>query len=216
MMVYRKDLDANYNTILRTFEAEMGKRIISNQLTVKSLSGTKTYKGQDLDGYFQIDSEGVAPAKELVLIENGVLKNMLNGRIPTEKNTHSNGHNRFMLNDHFDRPSTSIYPGVIQFTGKNPVSYTSLKSKLIEAARKAGLEYAYIIKSNYEGTRIYVEDGREELVRGFYDSFYSYKVFQEILGISNDEYISTHWSRGSVSSYIFPKSILFKELEISK
>lgn len=223
MMVYHRDLDANYPRI-RTFETEMGESIISNQLTIKSLSGTKTYKGQILDGSIPMDSEGVAPVEELVLIENGVLKNMLNERIPSIKNPHSNGHKRFMLNSAFydnpvfSRPGTSLFPGVIHLTAQNTTTGAHLKQELIKAARKAGLEYAYIIKSNSnnEGTRIYVEDGREELVRGLYNPRYTYKAFQRILGVSDEEYISTNWSRGSVSSYIIPKSILFEELEISK
>jgi hypothetical protein len=223
MSVYHRDLDANYSIRPRTFETEMGEHIISNQLTVKSLSGTKMYKGQILDGYYPIDSEGVAPAEELMLIENGVLKNMLNGRIPSLKNPHSNGHNRFMLNSAFSnpifaRPGTSVYPGVIQFTTQNTMTDAELKQELIKAARKAGLEYAYIVKlsANNGGVRIYIEDGREELVRGLYNPRHDYKAFQKILGISAEEYISTNWSRGSVSSYIFPKSMLFEELEIPK
>ncbi len=223
MMVSHRDLDANYNVRRRNFETEMGERIISNQLTVKSLSGTKMYKGKILEGYFPMDSEGVAPAKELILIKNGVLKNMLNGRIPSLKNPHSNGHNRFMLNSAFTSeifasPRTSFFPGVIQFTAKNTTTDADLKRKLIKAARKAGLEYAYIIKlsSNNEGIRIYVEDGREELVRGLYTPSGDYKAFGKILGVSDEEFISTNWSRGLGSSFILPKSMLFEELKISK
>jgi len=224
MSVWNRDLDANYNIRPRTFETEMGESIISNYLTVKSLSGTKIYKGQVLDGYIPVDCEGVVPADELVLIENGVLKNMLNGRIPSIKNPHSNGHNRFWLNSSFSslpvftRPGKQVTPGVIQFTAQNTMTDADLKQELIKAARKAGLEYAYIVKSsaNNEGIKVYVEDGREELVRGLYNPSGNYKAFQKILGVSVDEYISTSWSNGSVSSYIFPKSMLFEELEISK
>jgi len=223
MMVWHRDLDANYKLRGKTFETEMGENLISNFLTVKSLSGTKIYNGQVLDGYIPVDCEGVVPAEELVLIENGVLKNMLNGRIPSLKNPHSNGHKRFMLNSAFSnplfaRPDTHVFPGVIQITAQNTITDVELKQELIKAARKAGLEYAYIVKSsaNNEGIRVYVKDGREELVRGLYNPSANYKAFQKILGVSVDEYISTSWSRGSVSSYIFPKSMLFEELEIHK
>lgn len=181
------------------------------------------YKGQVLDGYFPIDSEGVSPAKELILIKNGILKNMLNDRIPTLKNSHSNGHKRFSINSTFnkppfDRPSMQVFPGVIHFTAQETFTEAELKQKLIEAARKAGLKYAYIINSsaNNDGIRVYVEDGREELVRGIYYPVHSYEVFKNILGASEEEYISTGWSRASISSYILPKSILFEKLEISK
>jgi predicted Zn-dependent protease len=76
-------------------EIMMNKKIISRSLSIKSLSGTEIYKGIHLDGYYPVDAEGVIPDKELVLVENGVLKNLLNGRTPTKKIRHSNGHSRF-------------------------------------------------------------------------------------------------------------------------
>jgi len=166
-----------------------------------------------------------------------VLKTMLNGRIPSIKHPHSNGHKRFMLQSifstypvfarrdiifnrpapHLVSPGTYVSPGVIQFAAQNTMSDADLKQELIKAARKAGLEYAYIVKSraNNEGIRVYVKDGREELVRGLYNPSANYKAFQKILGVSVDEYISTSWSSGSLSSYIFPESMLFEELEIN-
>ena len=197
-------------------EMKTGERIISNQLTVKSLSGTKVYKGQILDGYFPIDGEGVVPSEELTLIENGVLKNMLTRRIPTVKNQHSNGHYRFNLGRGNSAPGRYIEPGVIQITGNNVYPEAEMKQKLIEAARNAGLEYAYIVNDGF--IRIYVADGREELVRGLENDSFSLSLnscFKRILGVSDEEFIVSSQFLSALSTLIAPKSILFEELDLS-
>ena len=220
MMVYNRFLDTTSKLTIATFEPMMGEGFISNQLTFKSLSGTKTYSGQVLDGYFPIDGEAVIPAKELVLIENGVLKNMVTSRVPGIKSRHSNGHSRIMFNAHFTRPSTNTRPGVIHVTGRNMYPDADIKQKLIKAARDAGLEYAYIIKDmsrSDEGTRIYVEDGREELVRGIVLSSENFNIrsFEKILGVSDEEYFSTSGYKGAMTTYITPRSMIFEKLELS-
>jgi len=115
-------------------------------------------------------------------------------------------------------------PGVIHLSGQNMYPDAGMKQKLINAAREAGLEYAYIV--NNEGfTKIYVSDGKEELVRGVSLSRFDYKLFRKILGVSDKEFIHVHGLLGSsnivttsgpVSTYILPQSIIFEELEISK
>jgi peptidoglycan hydrolase-like protein with peptidoglycan-binding domain len=220
MMVYNRFLDTTSKLTIVTFEPVMGEDFISNQLTFKSLSGTKMYGGQVLDGYFPIDGEAVIPAEELVLIENGVLKNMLTSRVPGVKNQHSSGHSRITFNAHFSRPGKDTRPGVIQVTGRNMYPDADMKQELIKAARNAGLEYAYIIKDmsrSNEGTRIYVADGREELVRGIVLSSKNFnnKSFGKILGISDEEYFSTSGYKGAMTTYITPRSMIFEELELS-
>ena len=207
------------------FEMMMGERVISDQLTIKSLSGTKVYKGQILGGYFPIDSEGVVPAEELVLIENGVLKNMLSRRTTTLKNQRSNGHNRFRLSIipfnsdiYFNR---QVCPGVIHVTGQNTYKNAEMKHKLIDAARDAGLEYAYIISSMMSsisggyGIKIYVADGREEPVRGINIYHHDYKIFRKISSMSDEEYFNTV-IYFNLSTYIIPKSMIFEEFELTK
>jgi hypothetical protein len=220
MMIYNRFLDTTSRLTIVTFEPMMGEDFISNQLTFKSLSGTKIYGRQVLDGYFPIDGEAVIPAEELVLIENGVLKNMLTSRVPSIKNQHSSGHSRITFNAHLSRPSKDTRPGVIQVTGRNMYPDADMKQEFIKAARNAGLEYAYIIKDmsrSNEAIRIYVADGREELVRGIVLSSKNFnnKSFGKILGVSDEEYFSTGGYKGAMTTYITPMSMIFEELELS-
>jgi predicted Zn-dependent protease len=193
------------------------KKLTSRSLTIKSLSGTETYKGKKLNGYFPVDAEGVVPEKELVLVENGVLKNMLNGRIPTKKFQHSNGHMRMNLNYMTPR----ISPGNILLTSNDTYAPDELKKKLLAAAKEEDLDYAYIVR-RYRGNsplsiyRIYVADGREELLRGAILPDFNIKSYKRTLGASNQEFIYNTHRSGNFTTYIVPDALLFEELEVSR
>jgi hypothetical protein len=193
------------------------KKLISRSLTIKSLSGTETYKNEKLDGYYAIDNEGVAPDKELALVENGVLRNMLNGRTPTKKFRHSNGH----LQMGFNTMTPRIMPGNVLLSSNNACSPGELKKKLLAAAKEEDLDYAYIIR-RYRGNnslaiyKIYVADGREELLRGAVLSDFNIKSYKRVLGASNQELIYNSYSSGRFATYIVPNALLFEELEVTR
>jgi hypothetical protein len=193
------------------------KKLVSRSLTIKSLSGTKTYKGTKLDGYCPVDAEGVVPDKELILVENGVLKNMLNGRTPTKKFRNSNGHTHF----NFNYMSPQVGPGNVLFTSSEACSHGELKAKLLTAAKEEDLDYAYIVR-RFRGNgplsiyRIYVADGREELLRGAILPDLNIRSYKRMLGTSNSELIYNSYKFGHFSTYIAPNALLFEELEVSR
>ncbi|MFC1732785.1 metallopeptidase TldD-related protein [candidate division KSB1 bacterium] len=128
-------------------EAMINKKIISRDLTVEALPTLTDFQNTSLVGSFIADAEGVKANDNLILVENGVLKNLLCGRIPTLKMNQSNGHSRVGLNNGGVKTVTG--PGVIKMTNNNPetsVEMKKLKEKLIEAAKEEDLEYAYIVR----------------------------------------------------------------------
>ena len=196
------------------FELMLGKRVISRNLTMKSITGQEFYKGQRLNGYYPVDAEGVVPEKELTLIENGILRNMLNGRRPTQKIQNSNGHVRY----HYNTSSWKVLPGNILITCNQTFSKEELRKKLLDAAREEGLEYAYIVRrysplGGFLNYKIYVADGREELVRcATVSDPTNIKSFERILGASDQELIVSF--DDIQSSYICPDALLFEELDV--
>ena len=203
------------NTFHDDLEMRMGETIISEHLTIKSLSGTKVYKEKILDGYYPVDGEGVKPAKELVLIENGVLKNMLSSRVPTLKNQQSNGHLRIIYNH--NEIIRQKMPGILHISGSLKYRDDEMKQKLINAAIDAKLEYAYIV--NDKGyIKIYVNDGREELIQGLIICRGDYKSLKKILGVSDKEFIISKALivDGTLTTYIMPRSLLFEEFCLTK
>lgn len=196
-------------------ETMLNKKIISRDLTITSLSGTETYNGTTLLGYFPVDMQGVVPDKELVLVEDGVLKNLLTSRKPSKRFPHSNGHSRGIFQN------GDIQPGVIRMSSKgNAYSSAELKQKLIEAAKEEDYEYAYIVRSligePFQLYRVDVKDGSEELLRGGRINDMSLKSFKRILGVSDKEAILNTLAGGLGRSYIVPEGILFEEIDIIK
>jgi len=215
----------NQLTAFRSFDMHnspmedmLGKKVIDSSLSITSLSGKKEYKGKALDGYIGIDMQAVVPDEELVLIENGILKNVLSGRTPTKKTRHSNGHMRFTP---IQRNMTVITSGNVLVTSNNTMSNDQLKQKLIETAKEAGWDYTYIIKRMRWNVpimmyKVYVEDGREELVHGAVVSDLNAKSFSRILGASDQEYMQTISPLQCLTTLIVPDGILFESLIITE
>lgn len=197
------------------FEMLLNKKVISRSLSVESITGQEFYNGERLNGYYPVDAEGVVPDKNLMLIENGVLRNMVNGREPTKKIQHTNGHVRYDYNSN----SFRVMPGNLLITSNQTFSNEELRKKLIDAAKEEDLDYAYIVKE-YDNDckmiyKIYVSDGHEELVRGaIISDDGNLKPFKRILGASDKELIT---SVGEVQmAIIFPDALLFEELDVTR
>jgi predicted Zn-dependent protease len=194
------------------FEMMLNKKVISRSISIKSITGEEFYKGQRLNGYYPVDAEGVVPDKELMLIDNGVLRNLLNGRKPTKKIQHSNGHVRSDYNSNNCR----VIPGNILISSTQTFSEEELRKKLIEAAKEEDLEYAYIIYDLYLNriSKIYVSDGHEEIVRGAQVSDINIKTFKRIIGASDKEQIYSFDT--PQATVIFPDAMLFEEIDITR
>lgn len=198
-------------------EMMMNKKVISRSLSIKSITGTETYDGIKLEGYYPVDFEGVVPDKELVLIEDGVLRSMLNRRKPTKKIPSSNGHYRF----NFNNGGPQISPGNLLLTSNDTYSKEVLKQKLIDAAKEEDLDYCIIVRRMWGNNlnrvyKVYVADGREELIRGAKLDGFTMKSFKRILGAANQNTIRNTANFGALATYIVPDGILFEELEISR
>ncbi len=190
-------------------ESKINKRIISKDISVISLPGLKNYNGYELIGSFDLDAEGVVPPKELILVEDGILKTLLNGRIPTIKINDSNGHNRFaIVNGTFTK---QVGPGVIRISGKNVKSPDELKNELLARAVEEGLDYAIIIRPvsrelNYRPVNIYkvsTEDGSEDLLRSVNIGNITVNSLKRVIGISDDEMVYNTIIPEDMSNNIF-------------
>ena len=211
-------------------ELRINTRIASEALSVKACPKKSEFNGISLIGTYPVDMEGTVPPEELVLIENGILKNLLCGRIPTLKMKESNGHLRV--------PAYSgmpvIAPGVIDVDFKNAVTKEELKKQLLESAKADGLNYAIIVRemtSNLsELRRVYqvdVNTGKETLVRSAGFNTLVLNDLRKIIGASNQKRVLNTTSgedtnhridylSGCPATFITPDAFLFKDIEISK
>jgi TldD protein len=162
-----------------TFKDKIGTRILPDFLNVVDDPTIAAVAGTELYGSYRYDDEGVLGLRTL-LVEKGVLRGFLTGRTPVNGVEGSNGHGRA---DAWS-PAVSRMGNLFVSTDQ-PLPLDSLKARLIAASRAAGKDYGLVFEDIASGEtntssygvqtlrvrprvvkKIYVADGREELVRG--------------------------------------------------
>lgn len=222
LLAVRKPLASDQNGLSyinriygETLENRIEKRIASKDLTIKALPLLAEFNGKNLIGTCQADEEAVSPANELVLVQNGILKNMLSNRTPTLGSKTSSGHQQPLISPW--QSSSSLGAGVINIQSENGVDGKKLKQELIQMAKDEGLEYAVIVRkikavingkspeynSGFTGNlpkdamlekpvyvyKLYVKDGSEELVRSVQLDYPSISSLKHITAISKEQIV---------------------------
>ena len=194
-------------------EEMIDKRITAKEITIEDLTGTPEYKGIKLLGYTPVDAQAVVPPAKLTLVENGILKTLLNDRVPTDKVRHSNGHSLFTQG-----AASFTNTGVVRLSDTRTKSREELRSELFRLAKEEGYNYAYIIRNIAGSTplelyRVNISDGKEERVRSATITNLDYQSFKRINSVSDKEMIYNGIA-GNLISVIVPDAILFEELQI--
>lgn len=214
------------------FENKINQRVCPENITIASVPKTREFKGIPLVGAYEADAEGVVPGERLILVEKGILKTLLNDRIPTHKVKESNGHCRVDVL----RGSTDKAPGVADITYENGKPMKTLVKQAQKEAQKNGLEHFYIIRSldknsvmGFSGGniskpisiyKVSVKTGEEQLVRSAFISEFEVADFKKIIGGTKEQFVyNTIFASGRGSfatSFIVPEAILFSEIAIEK
>ncbi|HHT23338.1 MAG TPA: hypothetical protein GXZ87_08535 [Bacteroidales bacterium] len=182
-----------------------GVRVISKQLSLKVNYGEEAQQMEGVKRDFApIDIQAVIPPDSIILIENGLLKDMLTDRRPVKNHLTSNG------NALTNAYSKSV-EGVITFTGNERYSYDELKNMLMEEAKLQGLEYAYIINSwGKLNRKVNVETGEEtEFTANYFNFDQIMKTMRRVMGVEDKMISSTD---GTIR---YPKSILLEDAELT-
>ncbi len=202
------------NSTLRSenpVQDKIGMKVAAGFLSLKATPGLKSYNQKPLLGSYQVDDEGVS-AREVSLIEDGILKNLLTSRTPVKGFPESNGHGR----------GGAASPSVIQVISTQKKTYEQLKQELVKAAKEEGFEFGYVVRgitpvseSSADSTdliqsllgsirnpqqsqfrltkpflifRVY-PDGREEMIRGLEFEGISFNALKNVLATSEDAII---------------------------
>ncbi len=202
----------------------MNRPVLPAYFSVFDDPGQVNSGDKKLIGYYPVDDQGI-PSQRVSLIEGGLLKDMLMGRRPGKNRNQSNGHGR---SGYPGRETAQIGNLFIAATeGKN---YEELKQDLIRLGKVEKLEYALIIKALDSSARgpignpiltykVYMEDGREELVRGASVRGLSVQSLRHIQGAGSDLFVANRLTgpRGTETpvSVIAP-SVLLEEMELER
>ncbi len=77
----------------QTFTKSVGERVLPDFLSVDFDPTKRKLAGEDLNGWYKFDDEGVA-ARPVRVVDKGILRTFLMARSPIEGFAHSNGHGR--------------------------------------------------------------------------------------------------------------------------
>ncbi len=239
--------------------SRLNRRVLPSFFTVMDDPTQKTYEKHQLIGSYEVDDQGVL-ARPVTLIERGILKKLLMSRRPRKEIAQSNGHGRAMQ---IGSPDVQIGNLFVQATeGK---TFTELKQELINLCRDQGLSYGLLIKmfdnpsitgrefslsslSMRRGLqqemvtspilvyKVYVGDGREELVRGLTVAEMSVRMLRDIVVAGKDYYVNNKLMAGGgimglffsfasrfgdagafgIPATVIAPSVLIEEVELKK
>jgi predicted Zn-dependent protease len=149
---------------------------------------------RELLGFYRVDDQGV-PARRVSLIEQGVLKSLLMSRRPGKNMPQSNGHGRSGIPG---RETAQI--GNLFIQSSEGKSYDDLKQQLLQMCKEENLDYGILVKALISDGRspvgtpvltykVYVSDGREELIRGAFAQAIPIRSLRQIEAVGNDAFI---------------------------
>jgi len=163
----------------KTFLEYVGRPILPDFLDVYDDPTIAHLAGEDLNGHYAYDDEGVA-AQRAILVEDGIFLGFLMGRSPLPEFQHSNGHGRRSTG----RAPTSRMGNTI-VEANQTVPRDRMRAMLVEEARAAGLPYGLYVEEIAGGFtmtgrvipnafnvraittwKIYTDGRPDELVRG--------------------------------------------------
>ncbi len=202
-----------------TMAEKVGDVIIDKRLTVKNYTSLAEYNGTKLMGSYTVDAEGVTPAAEITLIENGEVKSVLNGRTPTVGAEKSTGSSRWVIGA---TPMSVVAPGTIHYIFDETTKSSQMKKQLMKLAKKKKKKFAYIVRRVSTGAalvyRVDTSSGDETLVRGVQLPNLDIETFEnDILAISNEEKVMNMLSpSNTLMSVILPTSIIVDNVTLDK
>ncbi len=163
----------------QTFKNRVGEYVLPDHLSVIFDPQQTGYKGEDLYGHYKYDDQGVK-GQEVVVVDNGILKDFLMSRTPIENFPNSNGHGRA----YSGREPVARQSNMFIVT-ENPLSIEDLRFALKQELKKQNKEYGFYFETVRGGFtmtgrfvpnafnvsplvvyKVYADDREDELIRG--------------------------------------------------
>ena len=220
---------------------KVNRKIMPENLSIKDDPTISQWQEAPLIGGYEVDDDGVM-AQPVTLVDKGKLVDLLMSRIPTKKIKNSNGHARGTVQS---TPKARLANLIV--TSEQTISYDELKNQLIQYCKDSDLEYGIIVKrlkdKNLEMERtfdfsyfmsgqrkekeltppleiykVWVEDGKEELIRGAEFEAVTVKTLKDITESADDYYVHNFLlgHDNELPATIVTPSILIEEMELKE
>jgi TldD protein len=238
------------------WSGRVGTRVLPATVTLIDDPTLSEFQGQSLLGRYEVDDEGVKPQR-VELVQNGVLKNQLMSRRPGPDFQASNGHARSaMLSDTKPLSSNLIFQSSDAVSAadlrkkfldscRQDGHEWCLEIKRMDNPAVSSVsqqDFSDFIGSIAGGVasgervpllfyRVYVADGREELVRGGHIEGLTLRSLRNVLNIGSDLAVYSYLqnpaggfagtalgafggAQGGIPSTVIAPSLLLEEVEI--
>lgn len=220
---------------------KVSRRVMPDFISLKDDPTISRWENSPLIGELKVDDDGVM-AQSVNLVDKGKLVDLPMSRIPTKKVKKSNGHARGT----FHSAPKGRFTNLI-VTSDQTVSYDELKRELIEYCKEMDLEYGIVVKklkdknlemektfdfSRFMGMpqkekeltpplevyRVWVKDGKEELIRGAEFEGVTIKTLKDISQTADDYYVHNFLlgHDHELPTSIVAPSILIEEMDLEK
>ncbi len=206
-VVDNPQMERMFGTDTENFADRLGARVLPRFLSVLDNPNLEESQGKTLAGTYKVDDEGV-PARETIVINQGILKTLLAGRTPIRGINKSTGNRR----------GSGPAPSNLIFSATESRDTDALKRELLSVAKERGLEYGVVIRrvvnrdvlARYQrdfsrmvvmgareggrtfpvlaAARVYA-DGHEEPVRNMEIANLSAASFRDIIAVSADRVV---------------------------
>lgn len=190
-------------------------RVLPDFFTVVDDPLEREFQGHTLLGYYPVDDEGVR-AQRVQLVDDGLLVNYLLGRTPIRDFAHSNGHARAPAGI---PPQPAV--GTLFIRARQAKSNDELQKMMGDLCRERDLPYGYVVETATPDLtprliyRLWIEDGRRELVRGALFGHLDVRALRsDVIAAGSDLYLDNR--ADPVPQSVISPPILFEELEVRR
>lgn len=196
------------------WSGRVGTRVLPATVSLVDDPTASNFQGQPLLGGYQVDDEGVK-GQRVELVENGILKNFLMSRRPGPDAEDSNGHARSALLSDTKPLSSNLFFQATDATDAASLRKKFLESCkedghewCLEVKQMDNPALTSLTQQDYNDFigglagglssgeriplivyRVYVADGREEMVRGGHIEDLTLRSLRNILGVGSDSQI---------------------------
>ena len=193
----------------------LGKRFLDTKLSIHLYSDLKEYKGKKIAGAYDVDFDGVKPEADFVMVENGMLKNLIGGRYTAAGAPKATGHT--MISDYGTQGNNKM--SIMQVTCSKAIPQSKIKARLISEAKKAGLDHTYMLRNIefncYVLTRIDVKTGQETIINAETPAFERRELMHVITASKEESVQSSLYNGNTLSTMIAPESMILESVEMN-
>lgn len=238
------------------WSGRVGTRVLPSSVSLVDDPTLKDFQGQLLLGDYEIDDEGVK-AERVSIVENGILRDLLMSRRPGPDFQSSNGHGRSanllptqpLSTNLFFQSSDALKPADLRKKFLDACRADG-HEWCVEVKRMDNPELSSIRQDDFSEFigeiaggiasgermplllyRVYVADGREELVRGGHIEGLNLRSIRNIMGVGDDAAVFRYMqnpaggfagtalgafggAQGGIPSSVIAPSLLLEEVEI--